>query len=47
MRSCLIDGEAIVTHDRGLAVFDLIRGHGRNGRQIIFNVSGRLRTSTS
>jgi bifunctional non-homologous end joining protein LigD len=26
-RSCLIDGEAIVTDQKGLAVFDLIRGH--------------------
>jgi bifunctional non-homologous end joining protein LigD len=26
-RSCLIDGEAIVTDRNGLAVFDLIRGH--------------------
>jgi bifunctional non-homologous end joining protein LigD len=26
-RSCLIDGEAIVTDKNGLAVFDLIRGH--------------------
>jgi bifunctional non-homologous end joining protein LigD len=25
-RSCLIDGEAIVTDQNGLAVFDLIRG---------------------
>jgi ATP-dependent DNA ligase len=25
-RSCLIDGEAIVTDQKGLAVFDLIRG---------------------
>jgi bifunctional non-homologous end joining protein LigD len=28
-RSCLIDGEAIVCDERGLAVFDLIRRHGR------------------
>jgi bifunctional non-homologous end joining protein LigD len=27
VRSCLIDGEAIVCDDTGLAVFDLIRGH--------------------
>jgi bifunctional non-homologous end joining protein LigD len=27
VRSCLIDGEAIVTDQNGLAVFDLIRGH--------------------
>ena len=26
-RSCLIDGEAIVCDENGLAVFDLIRGH--------------------
>ena len=35
VRSCVIDGEAIVTDDSGLAVFDLIRGHGRNGRAIL------------
>jgi bifunctional non-homologous end joining protein LigD len=29
-RSFLLDGEAIVTNDRGLAVFDLIR-HKRHG----------------
>ena len=28
VRSCLIDGEAIVCDKSGLAVFDLIRGHG-------------------
>jgi bifunctional non-homologous end joining protein LigD len=28
VRSCLIDGEAIVCDRGGLAVFDLIRGHG-------------------
>jgi bifunctional non-homologous end joining protein LigD len=28
VRSCLIDGEAIVCDDNGLAVFELIRGHG-------------------
>ena len=27
-KSCLIDGEAIVCDDNGVAVFDLIRGHG-------------------
>jgi len=27
VRSCLIDGEAIVCDENGLAVFDLIRGH--------------------
>jgi bifunctional non-homologous end joining protein LigD len=35
MRSCVIDGEAIVCDDGGLAMFDLIRGHGRNGRAIL------------
>ena len=28
VRSCLIDGEAIVCNENGLAVFDLIRRHG-------------------
>jgi bifunctional non-homologous end joining protein LigD len=28
VRSCVIDGEAIVCDENGLAVFDLIRGHG-------------------
>jgi bifunctional non-homologous end joining protein LigD len=27
-RSCLIDGEAVVCDENGLAVFNLIRGHG-------------------
>jgi bifunctional non-homologous end joining protein LigD len=27
VRSCLIDGEAVVCNETGLAVFDLIRGH--------------------
>jgi ATP-dependent DNA ligase len=31
----VIDGEAIVGDDNGLAAFDLIRGHGRNGRAIL------------
>jgi bifunctional non-homologous end joining protein LigD len=30
IRSCVIDGEAIVCGDGGLAVFDLIRGHATN-----------------
>ena len=30
VQSCVIDGEAIVTDDKGLAVFDLIRGHPRH-----------------
>ena len=33
-RSCLIDGEAIVCDDSGLAVFDLIRGHHTIGTAI-------------
>src|SRR6516165_4592952 len=28
IRSCMIDGEAIVCNENGLAVFELIRGHG-------------------
>jgi bifunctional non-homologous end joining protein LigD len=35
VRSCVIDGEAIVCDDDGLAVFDLIRGHRRNARAIL------------
>ena len=27
VQSCVIDGEAIVTNDKGLAVFDLLREH--------------------
>jgi ATP-dependent DNA ligase len=33
VKSCVIDGEAIVCDDSGLAVFDLIRGHGTNARR--------------
>jgi bifunctional non-homologous end joining protein LigD len=33
VRSCLIDGEAIVCDDNGLAVFELLR-HKRQGRQV-------------
>ena len=35
VRSCVIDGEAIVCDDKGLAVFDLIRGHGTNARAVL------------
>lgn len=35
VRSCVVDGEAIVCDDNGLAVFNLIRGHGRNNRAIL------------
>ena len=35
VRSCVIDGEAIVCDESGLAVFDLIRGHGTNARAIL------------
>jgi bifunctional non-homologous end joining protein LigD len=35
VRSCVIDTEAIVCDDSGLAVFDLIRGHGRNDRAML------------
>jgi bifunctional non-homologous end joining protein LigD len=34
IKSCVIDGEAIVCNESGLAVFDLIRGHGSNARAI-------------
>jgi bifunctional non-homologous end joining protein LigD len=34
-RSCLVDGEAIVTDQKGLAVFDLIRGHGHNAVAVL------------
>jgi bifunctional non-homologous end joining protein LigD len=35
VRSCVVDSEAIVCDDDGLAVFNLIRGHGRNGHAIL------------
>ena len=35
VRSCVVDGEAIVCDDSGLAVFDLICGHGTNARAIL------------
>ena len=35
VRSCLIDGEAIVTNSNGLAVFDLIRGHGTKASAVL------------
>jgi len=35
VRSCVIDGEAIVCDDNGLAIFDLMRGHGSNARAIL------------
>ena len=35
VRSCLIDGEAIVTDSEGLAVFDLIRGHGSKASAVL------------
>jgi len=35
VRSCVIDGEAIVCDDNGLAVFNPIRGHGSNGRAVL------------
>jgi bifunctional non-homologous end joining protein LigD len=31
----VVDAEAIVCDDAGMAVFDLIRGHGRNGRAVL------------
>jgi bifunctional non-homologous end joining protein LigD len=35
VRSCVVDGEAIVCDDNGLAVFNLIRGHGTNARAVL------------
>jgi bifunctional non-homologous end joining protein LigD len=35
VRSCLIDGEAIVCDKNGLAVFDLIRGHGSKASAVL------------
>jgi bifunctional non-homologous end joining protein LigD len=35
VRSCVVDGEAIVCDDSGLAVFDRIRGHGTNAGAIL------------
>jgi ATP-dependent DNA ligase len=35
VRSCLIDGEAIVCDENGLAVFELIRGHGRKTSAVL------------
>src|ERR1700738_1628284 len=36
VRSSVVDGEAIVCDDSGLAVFDLIRGHGTNARAVLY-----------
>jgi bifunctional non-homologous end joining protein LigD len=33
--SCIIDGEAIVCDDNGLAVFDLIRGYGAKATAVL------------
>jgi ATP-dependent DNA ligase len=35
VRSCLIDGEAVVCDENGLAVFDLIRNHRRRCGRIL------------
>jgi ATP-dependent DNA ligase len=35
VRSCVVDGEAIVCDASGLAVFDLVRGYGTNARAIL------------
>ena len=35
VRSCLIDGEACVCDENGLAVFDLIRGHGSKASAVL------------
>ena len=35
VRSCLIDGEAVVCDQNGLVVFDLIRGHGSKASAVL------------
>ena len=35
VRSCLIDGEAIICDENGLAVFELIRGHGAGEHAVL------------
>jgi bifunctional non-homologous end joining protein LigD len=35
VRSCMIDGEAIVCDENGLAVFELIRGHGNKTSAVL------------
>jgi bifunctional non-homologous end joining protein LigD len=35
VRSCLIDGEAIVCDENGLAIFDLIRRHGASASAVL------------
>jgi bifunctional non-homologous end joining protein LigD len=35
VRSCVVDGEAIVCDDEGLPVFDLIRGHATNAGAVL------------
>jgi bifunctional non-homologous end joining protein LigD len=35
VRSCVVDGEAIVCGDGGLAVFDLIRGYATNAGAVL------------
>jgi bifunctional non-homologous end joining protein LigD len=35
VRSCLIDGEAIVCDESGLAVFELVRGHGSKASAVL------------
>jgi bifunctional non-homologous end joining protein LigD len=35
VRSCVVDGEAIVCDSNGLAIFNLIRGHGTNALAVL------------
>ena len=35
VRSCLIDGEAVVCNESGLAVFDLIRGYRHDAAAVL------------
>ena len=38
VRSCLIDGEAIVCDENGPAVFELIRGHGSKASAVLLRL---------
>jgi hypothetical protein len=45
--SCLIDGEAIVSDEAGLAVFDRIRGHGGTSSPFFLCLAPRSRCASS
>ena len=42
-RSCVIDGEAIVCDENGLAIFELIRGHGSKTSAVLCVLKGSFR----